>query len=216
MLYMVPFCPHLRRTCNPIKGSITASGSFQHEGGPANLDGRSVSKTFDQVASVSRDTTKPFVLVDAMSDVTTKTLRESDGEITIRAGEREVYRSTSSLLRSQESRVHSFAIVDLPPTYSVNIKVSRASHPYNAHLSNVQRGPTISRWFRGAIITQHRGARHSVMRGKHSLNSDTVWVLEDVSSSMFTNYALSARYTTTTSFPMRPWTLVLSHSFGLV
>lgn len=127
-----------------IKASTTISGSARHKRGSADPRGRSVSEspcsiftpadplgllepTFHQVPSVSRDTIKPFVVVDAMSDVTTKKLRENDGELTIRAGEREVYRSPSSLLGSQESRVHSFTVVDLPPTYSVNLKARQAS-----------------------------------------------------------------------------------------
>lgn len=138
------YCPHLRRTCNVTKASTTLSGSSRHERGPADLSGQSLSEspcalftaadplglvkpTFDQVSSVSRDTIKPFIVVDAMSDVTTKNRRENDGELTIRAGEREVYRSPSSLLGSQESRVHSFTVVHLPPTYSVNLKARHAS-----------------------------------------------------------------------------------------
>lgn len=133
---------HLRRACNLTKTSTTSSGSSRLERGPTDLHGRSVSKspcttwtaadpfgslkpTFAKASSVSRDTTKPLILVATMSDVTMKKLRENDGEMTIRAGEREVYRSPSSLLGSQESRVHSFAIVDLPPTYSVDLKASQ-------------------------------------------------------------------------------------------
>lgn len=137
----VPFCPRIRRTCNLTKASSTGTGSSQHERGPADIHQRSVWKSpcttrtaadplgslkpaSDQISSVSRDKTKPFVLVDAMSDVTTKKLLDNDGELTIRAGEREVYHSPSSLLGSQESRVHSFAVVDLPPVYFINLKAS--------------------------------------------------------------------------------------------
>lgn len=60
-----------------------------------------------------------------MSDVAMKKLRANDGEIAIRTGEREVYRSAASLLGIQESRVHSFAIADLAPMYSVDLKASQ-------------------------------------------------------------------------------------------
>ncbi|CAM9506461.1 unnamed protein product [Ectocarpus fasciculatus] len=63
-----------------------------------------------------------ITVVNTMSDVAMKKLRANDGEIAIRTGEREVYRSASSLLGIQESRVHSFAIADLAPMYSVDLK----------------------------------------------------------------------------------------------
>lgn len=45
-------------------------------------------------------------------------------EIAVRSGEHEVYRSTNNLLEIQETRVHSFTVVDVAPTYSIDLKAS--------------------------------------------------------------------------------------------
>lgn len=62
-----------------------------------------------------------------MSDINVKTISENDGELAVRIGGREVYRSANSLLGNQESRVHSFAIVNVPPIFSVDLKVNPAA-----------------------------------------------------------------------------------------
>lgn len=84
--------------------------------------------TLAEAPSVPRDTAKPLNLVETISDVALKKVCENDGEMAIRIGGREVYRSTSRLLGTQESRVHSFAIVDHPPIFSVDLKVGKAAH----------------------------------------------------------------------------------------
>lgn len=81
-----------------------------------------------QVPSVSRDKTTSFLnLVEALSDIDMKRVSENDGELAIRIGGREVYRSASGLLGNQESRVHSFAIGHLPPIFCVDLKVNPAA-----------------------------------------------------------------------------------------
>lgn len=84
--------------------------------------------TLAEISSVPREIAKPLNLVEAISDVALKNVRENDGEMAIRIGGREVYRSTSRLLGIQESRAHSFAIVNHPPIFSVDLKVGEAAH----------------------------------------------------------------------------------------
>eukprot|EP00752_Nemacystus_decipiens_P001471 g1447.t1 len=79
--------------------------------------------TLAGIPSVPRDTPKPLNLVEAISDVALKDVCEKDGEMAIRIGGREVYRSTRRLLGIQESRVHSFAIEHHPPIFCVDLKV---------------------------------------------------------------------------------------------
>lgn len=67
-------------------------------------------------------------LFNDMSEVAVRKTNDSDGEIAVRTGEREFYRSASSPLGIHESRVHGFTIMDHPPTFSVDLKVSRAGH----------------------------------------------------------------------------------------
>lgn len=66
--------------------------------------------------------------MEAISDVALKNVCRNDGEMAIRIGGREVYRSKSRLLGIQESRVHSFAIVNHPPIFPVDLKVGEAAH----------------------------------------------------------------------------------------
>lgn len=83
--------------------------------------------TLAELPSAPRDTSKPLNLVEAISDVALKKVCENGGEMAFRIGGREVYRSTSRLLGTQESRVHSFAIVHHPPVFSVDLKVGEAA-----------------------------------------------------------------------------------------
>lgn len=87
----------------------------------------SLKTTLAEVPSVPRHATKPLNLVEAISDVALKKVCENDGEMAIRIGGREVYRSASRLLGIQESRVHSFTIVNHPPIFSVDLKVREMS-----------------------------------------------------------------------------------------
>ena len=70
------------------------------------------------------DKTPHIKLFNAMSEVTIGGCSASDGEMAVRIGEREVYRSVNSPLGIHESRVHEFTIADQPPTYSVDVKVT--------------------------------------------------------------------------------------------
>lgn len=81
-----------------------------------------------EAPSAPRDTTKPLNLVEAISDVALKKIDENDGDMAIRIGGRELYRATNRRLGNQESRVHSFAVVNHPPIFSVDLKVGGATH----------------------------------------------------------------------------------------
>lgn len=63
-----------------------------------------------------------------MSDVAMRKTSESVGEMAVRVGELEVYSSASCLLGIHESHVHSFSIVDLAPTFFVDLKASPFVH----------------------------------------------------------------------------------------
>lgn len=80
-----------------------------------------------KVPSMPRDTSKPLNIVEAISDVALKKVCDNDGDMAIRIGGREIYRSASRLLGIQESRVHGFAVVNHPPIFSVDLKVSEAA-----------------------------------------------------------------------------------------
>lgn len=131
-------CQNLHRAFPPELS--TEKNSFRRETSLADIHGRQVANSpstgwasgdpLDPAkrilaggSSVSRNKTMPLNLVDTMSDIDIKTKSENDGELAIRIGEREIYRSASSLLGNQESRVHSFAIVNIPPIFSIDLKV---------------------------------------------------------------------------------------------
>ncbi|CAM9212499.1 unnamed protein product, partial [Hapterophycus canaliculatus] len=65
-------------------------------------------------------------LVDTMSEVSVKQLGANDEEMAVRTGEREIFRSESTPIRIQESRVHKFEIMNTSPTYFIDLKASRA------------------------------------------------------------------------------------------
>lgn len=68
-----------------------------------------------------------LTLFDSVSDIGLKGRRcDHGGEIAIRTGEREVYSSTGNILNRQETRSHKFSILDVCPTYSVDLKASPA------------------------------------------------------------------------------------------
>lgn len=75
-----------------------------------------------------------------MSDVGIHGPCEDHEAMAVRVGEREVYRSAKRLLKPQESCTHTFSVIDLPPTYSVDLKESRFFG------CSIQKGPGISRY----------------------------------------------------------------------
>lgn len=79
-------------------------------------------------SAMQYDETPHIKLFNAMSEVAIGGSSVSDGKMAVRNGEREVYRSASSPLGIHESRVHDFTIADQPPTYSVDIKVTKTAH----------------------------------------------------------------------------------------
>lgn len=91
-----------------------------------------------EISPVHREETPHIHLFNNMSEVAVRGTSDSDGEIAVRTGEREIYRSASIPLGIHESRVHGFAIVDQPPTYSVDLKVSRAGHLTMATNTGIQ------------------------------------------------------------------------------
>lgn len=66
-----------------------------------------------------------IALFDSMSDVGMRPMSAKAGKMAVRMGEREVYRSGSSILGRREARIHTFPINDAEPRYSVDLKVSK-------------------------------------------------------------------------------------------
>ncbi|CAM9559381.1 unnamed protein product [Scytosiphon promiscuus] len=82
--------------------------------------------TGESLHATPRGSTDSISLVNTMSEVALKHLDENDGEVAVRVGGQEIYRSESTPIRTRESRVHRFEIVNTPPTYFIDLKASWA------------------------------------------------------------------------------------------
>lgn len=80
-----------------------------------------------------------MIVFDSLSDVAIKGRRvfRKDEQFAVLVGEKEVYRSATSLLESRKTRAHRFSVMDTPTIYSIDLKVKSKSKSTRVKSSQV-------------------------------------------------------------------------------
>lgn len=128
-------CLHVCHGTDPHERGVDTSPCLAIE----DSEVRQSSKTHAVKPLLRRqETLQRIIIFDTLSDVGVHGPCEDHEAMAVHVGEREVYRSAKRLLKPQESCTHTFSVINLPPTYSVNLKESHVC-------CSTQKGPGIPR-----------------------------------------------------------------------